>query len=32
LKAAALLVAARIEAQEDFTHLDLQGPTGERAE
>jgi len=32
LKAAARLVADRIAAQEDFTHLDLQGPTGENVE
>ena len=32
LQAAARLVAARIAGKEDFTHLDLQGPTGENAE
>ncbi len=32
LKAAARLVATRIAAQQDFTHLDLQGPTGDIAE
>jgi hypothetical protein len=32
LKAAARLVAARIAGKEDFTHLDVQGPTGENAE